>query len=76
MIDASGSWSAPVCLYSADVLVMRPEKHNKLELMWKGPYHVIERLGEVDYKIQMEWSTKIFHANLLKLCIEREDDDA
>ncbi|XP_076436546.1 uncharacterized protein LOC143276045 [Babylonia areolata] len=35
------------------VYVLRPTKHNKLELTWQGPYRVIERLGEVDYKIQM-----------------------
>ena len=56
------------------VLVLRPSKNNKLELAWKGPYKVIERKGEADYKIQMEREAKILHANLLKLFIERGED--
>ena len=53
------------------VLILRPEKTNKLELAWKGPYKVLERLNSVDYKVQVERGTKTYHANLLKAYIER-----
>ncbi|XP_076461774.1 uncharacterized protein LOC143294228 [Babylonia areolata] len=55
------------------VYVLRPAKHNKLELTWQGPYRVIERLGEVDYKIQMPQGTTVWHANMLKKHVPREE---
>ncbi|KAL8583802.1 hypothetical protein ACOMHN_036437 [Nucella lapillus] len=36
------------------VLVLRPEKTNKLELSWKGAYRVVERVNPVDYRVQVE----------------------
>eukprot|EP00745_Piridium_sociabile_P042744 TRINITY_DN8657_c0_g1_i1.p1 TRINITY_DN8657_c0_g1~~TRINITY_DN8657_c0_g1_i1.p1 ORF type:complete len:1461 (-),score=280.53 TRINITY_DN8657_c0_g1_i1:179-4561(-) len=54
------------------VLLLRPQKHNKMELAWKGPYKVIARQNEVDYLIQVERGRKMYHANLLKLFYERE----
>ncbi|KAL8605940.1 hypothetical protein ACOMHN_024764 [Nucella lapillus] len=53
------------------VLVLRPEKTNKLELSWKGPYRVVERVNPVDYRVQVERGIKTYHANLLKLFSER-----
>ncbi|KAK7497485.1 hypothetical protein BaRGS_00011327, partial [Batillaria attramentaria] len=34
------------------VLLLLPCKTNKLELAWRGPYNVEERVGEADYKIK------------------------
>ena len=54
------------------VLLLLPTKHNKLEMAWRGPFPVEKRVGECDYQIKMGNKTKLFHANLLKLYIERE----
>nr|KAG5702560.1 hypothetical protein BaRGS_003720 [Batillaria attramentaria] len=54
------------------VLLLLPCKTNKLELAWRGPYNVEERVGEADYKIKVGNKVKLFHANLLKRYYERE----
>ena len=54
------------------VLLLLPEKHNKLEMAWQGPYEVVQKLGPCDYKIKIGQKFKIFHANLLKLFLERQ----
>ena len=54
------------------VLVLRPMKNNKLELAWKGPYEVLQRVGEVDYRIRIQGKQKLFHANLLKEFVEQD----
>lgn len=49
------------------VLLLLPTDSNKLLLNWKGPFEIIEKVGELDYKVQIsEDKCKIFHANLLK----------
>ena len=49
------------------VLLLLPTDHNKLLLQWKGPFSVLAKLGQVDYRIDLgEGRTKTFHANLLK----------
>lgn len=53
------------------VLVLLPTKANKLLLQWQGPYTVMERVGELDYKIQKGNKTKTFHANMLKVYHDR-----
>ena len=42
----------------------------KLSSLWQGPYTVLEKVINVNYKIQLIGSTKyqIVHANRLKLC--------
>ena len=56
------------------VVLLLPTDNNKLLLQWKGPFEVIERIGEVDYKIEVGRKVKIFHANLLKRYYEREPE--
>lgn len=53
------------------VLLLLPHKQNKLEMTWKGPFPVEERVGEVDYKILIRGKSKLYHANMLKYYIER-----
>jgi transposase InsO family protein len=53
------------------VLLLLPCKTNKLELAWRGPYVVEERVGEADYRVKVGTKTKLFHANLLKKYYER-----
>lgn len=48
------------------VLLLRPEKHNKLQLTWKGPFTVLERVGDWDYRVNITGRNKVYHANLLK----------
>lgn len=55
------------------VLVLLPTKNNKLLLQWKGPFNVIEKIGTLDYRIQVHDKTKVFHANMLKLYFDRSD---
>ena len=55
------------------VLLLLPKKHNKLELTWRGPYKVLERLNDVDYRINMGHKSKVFHINLMKEYKTREN---
>ena len=55
------------------VLVLLPTEHNKLTLQWKGPYEITEVINKMDYKINIAGKTKIYHANLLKLYLERQE---
>ena len=57
------------------VLVLLPTDHNKLLMQWKGPYVVEEVVGLNDYKVKVGSKTKTFHANLLKLYVEREQEE-
>nr|XP_034316843.1 uncharacterized protein LOC117686229 isoform X2 [Crassostrea gigas] len=54
------------------VLILLPTKSNKLLMQWKGPYSVIQKIGHMDYKIDMGGKLKTFHANLLKKYVERD----
>lgn len=55
------------------VLVMLPTSNNKLLLQWRGPYQVMERNGNVDYRISVNGKLKIFHANMLKKYTTRQE---
>ena len=54
------------------VLVLLPMEHNKLTLRWKGPYTVQEVVNRMDYRINVNGKSKVYHANLLKRYHERE----
>lgn len=56
------------------VLVLLPTASNKLLMQWKGPFTIVEKVGKVDYKIDMGGKLKTFHANMLKLYVERDSD--
>ncbi|XP_076465351.1 uncharacterized protein LOC143297064 [Babylonia areolata] len=58
------------------VLILIPTKANKLELAWQGPYEVLDRVSEPDYKLRVGVKDKLFHANLLKRFIERHADES
>ena len=53
-------------------LLLLPTKHNKLELAWKGPYTVVERVNSFDYKIKVGKMTRMYHINLLREYHERD----
>ncbi|XP_040068163.1 uncharacterized protein LOC120841353 [Ixodes scapularis] len=53
------------------VLELR-SRHNKLLMQWKGPFPVVEKKNEVDYKLNLGHAHKVFHINMLKRYEERE----
>lgn len=53
------------------VLILLPTDQNKLLMYWKGPYKVEEVVGKNDYKVRVGKKLKTYHANLLKLYIDR-----
>ena len=42
-------------------------------MQWKGPYEIIQRMGENGYKILVGTKEKNYHANMLKKYYARED---
>lgn len=58
------------------VLILLPTENSKLLLQWKGLYTIVEKLGKVDYMIDMNGKIKTFHANLLKRYIDRSEINA
>ena len=55
-----------------EVLLLLPEKHNKLQMSWQGPYTVTERVGDWDYRVKIRGKERLYHANLLKAYVRRE----
>ena len=53
------------------VLVMLPTNNNKLLMQWQGPYKVVRKQGENDYVVDISNKTKLYHANMLKLYLDR-----
>ncbi|XP_069371637.1 uncharacterized protein [Paralichthys olivaceus] len=57
------------------VLVLVPTVECKFLATWQGPYEVIEKVGEVNYKVRQPGRRKgeqIYHINLLKKWHDRE----
>ena len=54
-------------------MLLKPTKHNKLEMEWSGPFKVEERFNDCDYWISMKGKRKLFHANMLKKYYSREE---
>ncbi|XP_076446988.1 uncharacterized protein LOC143284205 [Babylonia areolata] len=55
-----------------EVLLLLPVRHNKLQVLWQGPFKVLERVGDWDYRISVRGKSKLYHANLLKKFLRRE----
>ena len=56
------------------VLLLLPTEHNKLTLAWRGPFKVTEKVGNVDYRIEVSpGKIKTFHINMLKRYYHRVD---
>ncbi len=55
-----------------EVLLLLPTDNNKLLMHWKGPFPVVQKVGLMDYKIDLGHCQKTFHANLLKLYHRRD----
>ncbi|XP_076462064.1 uncharacterized protein LOC143294574 [Babylonia areolata] len=59
-----------------EVLLLLPEKKNKLQIAWQGPYRVIERVDDWDYRIAVKGTPRLYHANLLNRYTRREECSA
>ncbi|XP_076434600.1 uncharacterized protein LOC143274616 [Babylonia areolata] len=55
-----------------EVLLLLLVRHNKLQVSWQGPFKVLERVGDWDYRISVRGKSKLYHANLLKKFLRRE----
>ncbi|XP_041466400.1 uncharacterized protein LOC121416935 [Lytechinus variegatus] len=55
-----------------DEVLLLPSDNNKLLMHWKGPFKVVQKVGPLDYKIDLDGKTKTFHANLLKKYYRRD----
>jgi transposase InsO family protein len=54
------------------VLLLLPTEHNKLTLAWRGPYKVVETVGNVDYRVEIApGKVKTYHINMLKQYFHR-----
>jgi len=50
------------------VLLLLPTENNKLTLAWRGPYEVVETVGEVDCRIRVTPDkVKSYHIDMLKM---------
>ncbi|XP_033756184.1 uncharacterized protein LOC117338928 [Pecten maximus] len=58
------------------VLILLPTKRNKLEMQWRGPYRITEKMGSMDYKVDIDGKVKTVHANLLRRYVERGENSA
>ena len=57
-----------------EVLLLLPSSTNSVKAKWLGPYKVVQKMGPVDYEIEMgdkRKKRKIFHINLLKKFVRR-----
>lgn len=55
-------------------LVLLPTSSNKLLLQWKGPFEITQKRSGNTYKVKIEDKEKLYHANLLKLYVERDKE--
>uniref|UniRef100_A0A8C5P611 Gypsy retrotransposon integrase-like protein 1 n=1 Tax=Leptobrachium leishanense TaxID=445787 RepID=A0A8C5P611_9ANUR len=58
------------------VLVLKPQRQNKLQAAWQGPYKVVTQLGDTTYVVVSCADTRIqrtFHVNMLKAFHERPE---
>jgi len=59
-----------------EVLVLLPSTNNKLTMQWKGPYKVIKRHESgVDYLVKVRGKVKLYHINMMKKYIRRENEN-
>jgi len=49
---------------------LRQGRSKKLDAQWTGPYRIVEKISDVNYKIQMKRKTICVHANRLKSFVE------
>ena len=43
-------------------------------MQWKRPFKVVDKVSKYDYKVYVNGKVKVFHANLLKKYVSREEE--
>jgi len=55
-------------------LLLLPTEHNKLTLSWRGPYKVVDKIGDVNYKVEIaQGKIRTYHINMLKKYYHRQE---
>ena len=49
-----------------NVLLLRPDKTNKLDVKWFGPFKVLERDGRCTYVVDVRGKKRLYHINMMK----------
>ena len=51
-----------------EVLILLPPDASKMKAQWKGPYRIVERVGDVNYKVIVGGRRRVvtYHVNLLR----------
>ena len=57
-----------------EVLLLLPSSNNKLLMKWKGPFKVVRRVSNCNYKIEVDGKEKTYHINLMKKYIRRQSN--
>ena len=55
------------------VLLLLPTEQSKLSMQWRGPYEIISKVGQCNYRIKVNGKERLYHANMMKLYISRQD---
>ena len=42
-------------------------------MQWRGPYEIISKVGQCNYRIKVNGKERLYHANMMKLYISRQD---
>src|ERR1043165_1594311 len=57
------------------VMLLLPNCSNKLLIKWQGPFTVRDRVGDYDYRVELDnGQIKTYHINMLKRYYERGDE--
>ena len=57
-----------------DKVLLLPTDSNKLLLQWRGPFEIVEMLKRVDYHVNLKGYIHTYHANILRLYVERKTE--
>ena len=59
------------------VKVLLPLKTNKMQMKWRGPYEIVDKIGELDYRVKLnDGKVKTYHVNMLKRDVDRNIKEA
>ena len=57
------------------VLILLPTDSNKLLMQWKGPYEIVGKFNECDYRVNVKDKIRSYHINLLKKYVTRSNPE-
>ena len=57
------------------VLLLQSNKQNLLQTQWNGPYIICEKIHLNNHRVRVKDKTRTYHANLLNIFIEREEEE-